>query len=133
MEKGLKKLIDAAKEENWDYIDERIQEISKNNTYISWAIKSGVDNEDGNVRDLAVSILGKTKLGKSEFQGVETKLHRLLYDSNKYVRYRTAFALMEQNLEEYGTNHMVIKTLKEAKNDEAVSDLANWYLEHRMQ
>lgn len=129
MEKGLENLIEAARKEDWDYVDETIPKISGDRIYIDWAIKEGIDDNNGNVRDLAVSILGKTKLNDKDLKEIETKFHRCLYDSNTYVRYRTVFALMEQKSGVYGRNPLIVKTLKEAEKDEAVSGIAKGYLQ----
>ncbi|PIZ00530.1 hypothetical protein COY62_02065, partial [bacterium (Candidatus Howlettbacteria) CG_4_10_14_0_8_um_filter_40_9] len=53
----LQGLIDAAKSEEWDMVDDNLGKMADNPEVISWATDEGLKNEDENIRDLAVSVL----------------------------------------------------------------------------
>ncbi len=118
-------LIQAAKKENWDYVDNAIE--SNADKYSSWAYNQGIMNTDNNVRDLAVSILEKAHFD-GRFSGMRATIYTLMTtDSHKYVRFRSAFTLAAHGPGEYKDS--VLQTLKEAEQDEDVSEIARKYIE----
>ena len=121
----IDKLIEEAKNENWDLIDQQIPKIANEKDYVEWA-KIGLDNSDGNVRDFATSIFGKYYNGSIE--DIEEKLYHLMKtDENPYVRFRSAFALAYHNSKK--DIDKIREVLKEAFLDEDVSEIAKECLE----
>ena len=91
---------------------------------IEWALQKGINNEDGNLRDLAVSILEKSDYKLSE-NNLKTLQKLLETDENLYVRFRAAFALFNKG----DKSEIVIKKLKEACENEDVKEIAEKYLD----
>ena len=56
---GLDDLIDAARAEQWNVVDENLPVLAIKEEVIRWSWM-GVDDEDGNLRDLAVSAIEKS-------------------------------------------------------------------------
>jgi HEAT repeat protein len=122
-----KELIEAARREDWDYVDKRIPQVCNDRSYIEWARRNGINDPDGNVRDLAVSILEKADIPADEFRGMAEELHKLMVsDNNPYVRFRSAFALANHDPGNYRKE--VVGVLEEAEKDEDVAALAKGYL-----
>lgn len=123
----LTELIYAADTEKWDTVDAILPSASKQPDVLAWAVGHGLLEEDGNRRDLAVSILEASDLTKKEFGVVRKKLYGLMNnDVNQYVRYRAAFTLAK-----HGTNgyrESVKNTLLQAQKDKDVAKLATDYL-----
>ena len=118
----LKDLIEAAKEEKFEFIGKEIPQICNVPAYLTWAFDKGVRDSDDNVRNLAVSILEKTRhlnrLTIGHLQG--------LMSNDKYnpVRYRSAFALAAHDQMDSGIRIV----LGEAKKDSQVGEIAKKYL-----
>lgn len=117
-------LIQAAKAEKWNLINKIIPEECNKKEVIAWATTKGIEDKDGNVRDLAVSILEKTKtLDKA----TKAKLLSLMKnDSNDFVRYRSAFALAGHDPAYRKTE--VLRILKEAAKNDEIKGIAQRYL-----
>jgi HEAT repeat protein len=113
----------AAKEENWELVDSHIPNFCDDNDTFNWARKSGIKSEDGNERDLAVSLLEKTgrDLEEEDSSGL---LQMIDTDQNPYVRFRSAFALFAHG----NRSEKVISKIKEAAQDEDVKEIAEGYL-----
>ncbi len=119
----LEELKDAAAREDWDSIDTALGDGERQD-YIEWARGGGMDDEDGNLRDLAVSILEKSpdELGED----ITEKLLSLMgNDENPYVRYRSAFVLYGHDIRNAG----IEAVLQEALKDEDVAEIARGYLD----
>ncbi len=128
MDEKLRKLIKLAKEEDWDKIDQEIPKIASAQPYIDWAKEKGIKDEDGNVRDFAVSILEKSELNPKEFKDIEDRLYNLMAnDDNPYVKYRSAFALASHG--SIKDKEKLLGTLRFAQRDPDVKDIAENYLE----
>ena len=122
----IEDLIEAARQEDWVLIDGVLPSVCDKPEIVNWASVQGLKDSDGNVRDLAVSILEKTKVIPEE-GGVADKLHELMgSDDNPYVRYRSAFALAAHKPVAYGEE--VRGVLQEALQDSATADIAKGYL-----
>jgi hypothetical protein len=106
----LDSLIGAARREQWETVDEAIPGLCNNGHVVDWASQEGLKDGDGNIRDLAVSLLEK----------------RMKEDDNPYVRYRSAFAIAAHDTGYH--RQEVIETLKQAQQDENVSEFAEDYL-----
>ncbi len=127
MNEELQPLIDAAKQENWDLVDERITDVAKDPTVIGWAYDVGLSDQNPHVRDLAASILEKGKIQNSVFESMRPTLYRVMTtDDHVYARYRSAFALAVHGPGNYKAD--VKRVLEEAEQDDAVSKLAKQYL-----
>ena len=118
-------LIEAAKKENWGKVDKSILKVCNNKSVIDWACKEGLNDSNGNVRDLAASILEKTS--NSLTGEIKEKLYsHMKKDDNAYVRYRSSFALAAHDPSFH--KEEVKDVLEKAKKDPDVSQLAESYL-----
>ncbi len=89
---SLSNLKEAAQKENWGIVDENLPTVCDNPDFVNWALQEGLSDPNGDLRDLAVSLLEKSK-HKLEPKEVK-KLKRLMgTDKNHYVRFRASFAL----------------------------------------
>jgi hypothetical protein len=118
---NMEKLRQAAVKEDWEFIDSKIPEICNDPSAIASA-KKWLFDQDGNVRDLAASILEKTN---QDINPMKTKLYAIIKaDPHPYARFRSACALAA-----HGEKTNVIKTtLSEFKEDPDVADIAKQYL-----
>ncbi len=124
---NMQDLIGAAKREEWKFVDAHLSEICNSPSNIEWALGPGLDDSDGNVRDLAASLLEKADLQPSAFEQMQLRLHNvMMHDSHPYARYRSAFALAAHGPGPYRED--VIRVLGEARTDPDVSKLAEGYL-----
>ena len=116
-------LINAAKENRWDFVDEHIAVLANDEGVTAWALNEGLEDADGNVRDLAASVLEKSPASLPE--ATKTKLLQLMTDdANPYVRFRSAFALYVRG----ERSPEVITKMQEAEKDSDVSGIAKDYL-----
>jgi hypothetical protein len=121
----LDSVIRAAKEEKWDVVDQQIPDICNDAAAITWASTQGLRDDDGNVRDLAASILEKTTAPLEP--GIKRQLlHHMKTDGNPYVRFRSAFALTGHDPKYHKTEVAVV--LREAEKDSATGEIAKTYL-----
>jgi hypothetical protein len=123
-------MIDAARGEKWKKVDKIIPTITDNPFFYRWAYSEGIRDDNGNVRDLAASIIEKSKIPKGEFFGMrDTLIYRMLIDRNQYVKYRLAFALAEHGTGfEHFIRQEIIRVLNDAKKDNDVGNIAKGYL-----
>ena len=129
MDEVINKLVRDAKAQDWGNVDKRIPEVARNAEYVKWAYNNALTDRNGNVRDLAASIIEKATLTDDQFGLMREKLYqRMISDSNQYVRFRSAFALAAHGLKKY--KMAVIRTLKQALKDKGVEELARNYLEN---
>lgn len=121
---SLNELIDAAKREDWDFVDGNINESHLSREQIDWALKIGLADTDDNVRDLAATLLDRSDevLGEEEVGALEKQMAE---DSYHIVRFRIAIALYKRG----DRNDAVAEIMNEAKNDPDVGELASKYLE----
>jgi hypothetical protein len=125
--KELGKLLQAAREENWKLVDSIIPKIKSEEGYYRWAYDVGISYDDGNVRDLAVSIIEKSEIPAQAFSRMRSKLNQLMLgDSNKYVQFRAAFALANHGAGDY--KKAVLDKLNEATEDDDIKEIAIAYL-----
>lgn len=120
---SLEELQDAARREDWDAVDTSLSagEIEE---YEIWAVANGMEDEDPNVRDLAVSILERSSQPLKP--KVCDKLVSLMgNDSNPYVQFRSAFALFSHGVRSKG----VMSTLHAALADDDTAEIAQGYLD----
>ncbi len=111
----IDELVKLAKEDDWDKIDVEIPTVCNVPEYVQWSYDEGIEDDDGNVRDLGVSIIEKTTILEELFEDNRDRIYALMQnDENVYVRYRAAFALVAHGPGDYRDD--VIKTLKEAEN-----------------
>lgn len=122
----IEKYVKEAKKENWDLIDSDMPKIVKDPDNVRWAYQKALDDTDENVRDLGASILEKGKIPRGQLEKVKQHLfEKMMTDSNPYVRYRCAFALINHSTGEY--NSELKKVIAEAKLDPDVADQAQEY------
>ncbi|MBI4036502.1 hypothetical protein HY386_01315 [Candidatus Daviesbacteria bacterium] len=120
---GLDDLKAAARAEQWDVVDENLPALAKEKMVADWAVGEGVNEEDSNIRDLAVSITEKSRQPLTEEQ--EEKLRSLMSgDPNQFVQFRAAFALFNRG----DRSEEVIAKIQEAARDEDVEETAEDYL-----
>jgi hypothetical protein len=124
----LQRLIDRAREEDWEFIDYMIPQISGEMEYVRWASSDGIRDSNAHIRDLAVSIIEKSNIPEDEFTAtMKGKLYALMRsDDNRYVRFRAAFALVNHGVIE---DNEVTEKLNEALMNKDVSKIASKYLE----
>lgn len=123
----IKSLVNAAKHERWDLVDSSIAVIAHSPEYYKWAYSEGLKDPDGNVRDLAISIIERSDIPEHEFDLMRESLCGLmLKDSNRYVRFRAAFALANHGPKRYEGE--VIRKLEEALGDKDIRGIAQDYL-----
>ncbi len=119
----FEEIVTAAKEERWNFVDENLAETVNNPEVTRWALNDGLNDEDGNLRDLAASILEKSDYVLSDEE--ESKLLNLLEnDENPYVRFRCAFALYARG----DRSSKVVAKIEEALHDPATEEIAKNYL-----
>lgn len=126
MNKMIEKLIDAAKEEKWEIVDSTIPAAVRVPEVVDWAYKEGVNDPNGNVRDLAASVLEKADISSNEIPEVRKALSVQLEDSHPYARFRAACALAAHGPGEYATDVKIV--LKEFRDDPEVRDIAKKYI-----
>jgi hypothetical protein len=125
--KRIEELKKAARRGDWDFVDRRIAEIVDEPIYYKWAFLAGTGDLDGNVRDLAVSIIERSNIPEKEFAVMRMPLYQLmLEDDNIYVGFRAAFALANHGPGAY--KESVIEKLGEARRDKDVESIARGYL-----
>lgn len=119
---SLNEIKAMAANEDWDGVDTVIGSAANDPSFLVWA-EGGLEDEDGNLRDLAASLFEKTDTPLSP--GVtETLLSHVRHDDNPYASFRSAFALYRAG----NRSPEVIKKLHEALEDEDVADIAKEYL-----
>jgi hypothetical protein len=121
---NLDSLINAAKNEQWEEIDSALPNVCNKENYKQWAANTGLLDADGNVRDLAVSMLEKTRILNPEIK--ERLMQLMRTDKNKFVRYRSAFAIAAHDKKYHPQE--VEEVLKEAKQEKDVAEIAGRYL-----
>ncbi len=117
----LEDLRAAALREDWEAVDASLSAAS-NKEYEAWALDGGLDDDDPNLRDLAVSILERSPsaLNDNTVQKLTTLMRN---DDNPYVRFRSAFALCSHDLR----TPEVELVLKAAESDPDVAEIALGY------
>ena len=119
----VEKLIEKARQENWDEIDKILPEVCDSESYVRWAANQGIFYDDDNIRDLAASILEKTN--HPYFSTAKDGLKKMtISDSNPYARFRAGFALYAHG----DRSKDVLKVLEDAMADEDVANIAKGYL-----
>jgi hypothetical protein len=127
MDEIIGKLVEDAKAENWKAVDEQILEIVKNPIYVKWAYDTALADTNKHVRDLGASILEKAIIDEKQFSEMRDKLYqRMIFDSNMYVRYRSAFALAAHNPRRYTAE--VLAVINIAVHDKDIGESAKEYL-----
>lgn len=119
----LEQLTEAARNEDWNFVDGHINSSHLTREQIDWALSIGLVDEDKNIRDLAATLLDRSDepLKPEEVE----KLERIMAeDSYHIVRYRIAIALYKR-----GNRNLAVKQMmSEAKDDPDVGELASSYL-----
>lgn len=120
----FKELIEAARKEDWDFVDGNINESHLTRTQINWALDMGLGDEDKNIRDLAATLLDKSdeSLNPEEVQKLENIMTE---DSYHIVQYRIAIALYKRG----NRNPLVVQMMKDAREDPDVGELACSFIE----
>jgi len=130
-------LIEAVDNEDWDAIDEFIAQgdYVKDPMFYDWAFELTKEDRDDR-RDLGVSVLEKSKFEGDDFDRMKRPIYELMInDSHCYVRYRSAFCLVNQGV--FSENGLKVvnfqrdleRTLNEAKDDDETKDIAIGYLD----
>lgn len=122
----MEDLINAARKEDWRFVDEKIPEVCNNIKVQNMALRLLVD-KDENVRDLGASILEKARIDSARFSRMRAPLARVMKnDNNLHAKYRAAFALANHGPGEYIQE--VLELIKQASEDKEVSEFAKNYL-----
>ncbi len=117
-------LISAAEQEDWDFIDTTLASVADNPNNVLWAFGNGVFSEDGNVRDLAVSIVEASQHFLEPDQA-EVLQNLMQSDKNTYVRFRAAFALYNRG----ERSPEVMQVMQEALQVDDVKEITQGYLD----
>ena len=121
-----KDLEDAAKREDWNYIDSTVPNVSGNKNVIETAYKNWINDQDSNVRDLSMTVLEVAKMDEEEFCQIRDKVaDRMLHDPSHIVKYRAAFTLAAHGAGRY--KDTVKQTIEEASSDPDVGGRAKKY------
>ena len=120
----LRQLIDAAQNEDWDFVDGNINISHLTGEPIVWALKDGLVDQDQNIRDLAATLLDKSD-EEINIDDIKRLEDIMTSDSYHIVQYRIAIALYKRG----DRNQSVLQKMQSAKNDPDVGELANSYLE----
>jgi hypothetical protein len=120
----FEQLIEAARKENWEFVDENINESHLTRVQVDWALDMGLGDEDKNIRDLAATLLDKSNeaLNPEEMEKLEKIMTE---DSYHIVQYRIAIALYKRG----NRNPLVVQMMKDAREDPDVGELACSYFE----
>lgn len=116
-------LVEAAQNEDWDNVDIHVPQFCNDPASVDWALKAGIIDDDGNVRDLAVSLIEKSDC-QLENQNIDELKRRLNQDENPYVQFRAAFALFTHG----DRSPEIIEKIRKALEDDAVKEIAKEYL-----
>lgn len=121
----LQQLQEFARKEQWEEMDALIPRVCNDAKVIAWSLQQGIYDTDGNIRDLAVSLLEKS--GYQLTDEDKEKLYKLLEnDSNIYVQFRSAFTLFNGG----DRSEKVVAKMHEAEADVDVSEIAKEYLQN---
>jgi HEAT repeat protein len=119
--KGLVKV----KEPDWNKVDKTIPKICNDQEFINWAYKEGLYDSERNVRDLAASVLEKTKILTED---MKDRLYQVMRtDTHIYARFRAACALAAHDLE-YHADEIKKALESSAEEDPDIKDTADKYL-----
>lgn len=119
----LDKLLAAARQEDWDLIDQELPRTAQDSSFDQYA-KELLNNNDPQARDLGASYfeLCPRELDKDTTSQLT---HMLEADRNPYARYRSAFALFTHG----NRTPSVVNMLREATTDPDVREIAQGYLD----
>lgn len=122
----VKNLIESAKREDWNTIDETIipKLVELDNIYsYSWALTEGLSHFNEHVRDAAASLLGKQRIPENVVPYARDKLYKVMMnDKNSFARYRAAIAIANIGADKY--LHDVRIVLEEASKIDDVKQPA---------
>jgi len=104
--------LKKAEEKDWTAFDNQVSQICNSQDWINWT-NVGITSEMLDERDLAISLLEKTKLPFDE--GKEIGLRRVLReDENKHLRRKSAIALFVHGIKD----GEVLDLLYDAQNND---------------
>jgi hypothetical protein len=89
-------MLEHAKQEDWPFVDARMEEFAKLMKNVTWAMRTGLRDKDQNVRDLAATILDRSDcpILQKNCQSLEFQMQG---DGYHIVRFRLAIALWKRN------------------------------------
>jgi HEAT repeat protein len=124
----LGQLIELAKnnqDEDWEIIDGKLGNYSDEEEFLKWS-KKNLSNEDSGLRDLAASILERSKydLEDSDIDNLIALMNEN-DEENPYPSFRAACALAKRGI----ITKDVINKLEFFVQDDNVSEIAKSYLE----
>lgn len=127
----LIKLIDAAMERKWDYVDASLDNINEEKQFVPlvrWAAVYGLGYKNADVRDLAGTILERAPIPEQAFGYVRDAIAEAMNreTENLSAKDRFAFALAAHGPGKYRPEVMLV--LKKALGDKKVSAIAEKYL-----
>ncbi len=115
----------AAREEQWEVVDENLSKLDGSYS-LEWAVRN-FGSEDTNVRDLAYSMIQKLKIEKNYFSKIRNKIAAgMVRDEKNYAGFRAACALAEHGVGKYPKN--VKRVLENFSQDTEVGEIARGYL-----
>ena len=127
----LTELAKSNQDGDWEIIDGKLDNYSDEEEFLKWS-KENLNNEDSGLRDLAASILERSKhdLGDSDVDNLISLMNEN-DEKNPYPSFRAACALAirckEKRVEKITKD--VIDKLELFVQDDSVSEIAKKYLE----
>jgi hypothetical protein len=116
-------LLQAAKDEKWDFVDQHLKDEDLTDENIEWAARVGLIDADDNVADLAASVLMVSNKNLGVFYEAAARAWMEDHEYN-IVRYRLAMALYKRG-DRYPET---LAVMNEATADKDVGELAQEFL-----
>jgi hypothetical protein len=105
---------------DWEAIDAELVTLTYNTPeVITWALGYGLEHQNPNLRNLAVTILNHYDDVSLSPNDQESVGRRMKYDQHDVVRYRCALALYQRGSREV----KVLRTLKKGRGHKGVGEL----------
>lgn len=122
-------LVKESGEEKWEAIDELLPKLEIDEGVVDWIFEDGLKDQDGDVRDLAVSILNVHDSVSLDDPQKDYLLKIMEEDTYHIVKYRSAIALFQRNIQDDYPS--VQEKVTEALGDPDLGDLAQQVLGNR--
>lgn len=120
---SLPNLIADAQQGKWSSVDRNLPLVCDNLVFVDWALENGLGDPNGDLRDLAVSILEQSE-HELEPDEIGKLKNMMKTDGNPFVQFRAAFALFNHGVRP----PEVIEKLHQASRDKDVGEIAKNYL-----
>jgi hypothetical protein len=127
----IERMVNYAKTEKWEEVDKRIKEIRRYDvSEVVDIVQYLFQDEDGNIRDLAGTIVTELELKylpQEKQQSVKELLRKGIRDEHPYAKFRATIAAIKHRLYEKEDVYIMKDTLKKIQEEE-LRELAAFYL-----